>query len=156
MPKADPFRPTDDDARALAHRLIGQASHGALAVLSDGAPSVTRIALTAGNGVFTTLISDLAGHTNALRLAPEASLLIGEPGKGDPLAHPRMTLQVTARFIDKTDDNATAYLAGQPKAQLYIGFADFHLVRLTPNAALLNAGFGKAYRLTPADLLEKT
>ena len=148
----DPFRPTDDDARAMAWNLIQSARHGALAVLRDSAPSVTRIALSPGLDGLTTLISDLAPHTQALRDAPQASLLIGEPGKGDPLAHPRITLQVTARFIDKTDDAVVAYLAHQPKAQLYIGFADFHLVRLTPTEAHLNGGFGKAYRLSSEDL----
>jgi putative heme iron utilization protein len=77
--------------------------------------------------------------------------MIGEPGKGDPLAHPRLTLAVQAEFIEKADA-ADQYLADQPKAQLYIGFADFHLVRLVPTQGLLNGGFGKAYRLAPSDL----
>lgn len=150
----DPFRPTVDSARALARSLIKEARHGALGVLMDGAPAVTRIALAPEDGAFVTLISDLAPHTEALRDDPKASLLIGEPGKGDPLAHPRMTLQVTADFIDKSDAAAKAYLTAQPKARLYIGFADFHLVRLQPTSALLNGGFGKAFRLTSADLEE--
>ena len=77
---------------------------------------------------------------------------LGEPGRGDPLAHPRLTLQVRASFIEKTDEAVGRYLELQPKAQLYIGFGDFHLVRLEPQEVWLNAGFGKAYRMTPADL----
>ena len=150
--KADPFRPTDDEARAQARNLIQSARHGALAVLQGGRPMVTRVALAPGDEDLTTLVSDLAPHTQALRDAPNASLLIGEPGKGDPLAHPRITLQVTATFMEKTEQAASAYLRSQPKAQLYIGFGDFHLVRLAPTEALLNGGFGKAYRLTPGDL----
>lgn len=151
-PKPDTFRETDDEARALARELITEAHFGALGVLIDGAPFVTRVALAPGAGDLTTLISDLAPHTGALRQSPRASLMVGEPGKGDPLAHPRLTLQVEATFQDKTDDAVATYLRAQPKARLYIGFGDFHLVRLSPIQGWLNGGFGKAYRLTPADL----
>jgi putative heme iron utilization protein len=147
----DPFRPTDEQARALAQSLIGSAKHGALAVLLNGEPFASRIALARGEKALLTLISDLAPHTDALRHHPRASIMIGEPGKGDPLAHPRLTLTVQAEFIEKAAA-ADQYLAQQPKAQLYIGFEDFHLVRLVPSQGLLNGGFGKAYRLTPYDL----
>ena len=151
-PRADTFRETDDEARALAQDLIANARFGALGVLFDGVPFVTRVALAPGAGDLTTLISDLAPHTGALGQAPQASLMVGEPGKGDPLAHPRLTLQIEATFLDKTEDAVATYLKAQPKAQLYIGFGDFHLVRLTPVEGWLNGGFGKAYRLSPDDL----
>ena len=147
-----PIRDTDDQARELASKLLSDARHGALAVLIDGAPFVSRIALAPDKGSLLTLISDLAPHTGALRTSPNASLMIGEPGRGDPLAYPRMTLSVTAEFIDK-DAGADAYLAHQPKTKLYIGLGDFHLVRLTLQGALLNGGFGKAYVLSPSDLI---
>lgn len=150
--KPGTFRETDEEARALAKSLIETARHGALGVLIDGAPFVTRVALAPAEGYLTTLISDLAPHTAALRDKPDASLMIGDPGKGDPLAHPRMTLQVRAVFREKTEDAAKAYLQAQPKAQLYIGFGDFHLVDLQSTEAWLNGGFGKAYRLAPSDL----
>ncbi len=153
MPSKDPFQAPDDDARDLARRLIGDARHGALGVLRDGAPFVTRIALVPGAEGLLTLVSDLAPHTGALRTAPEASLLIGEPGRGDPLAHPRITLKVRATFTEKSGALVDAYLAGHPKAQLYIGFADFHIVRLEVLSADLNGGFGKAYRLSKDDLI---
>lgn len=153
MTKAkDTFRETDEEARDLAHKLLTTAQHGALGVLINGAPFVTRVALSTAENMITTLISDLAPHTQALRDTPQASLMIGEPGRGDPLAHPRMTLQVTAQFIEKTEGEVERYLKHQPKAALYIGFGDFHLVRLAPNAIHLNGGFGKAYRMSPNDL----
>ena len=149
-----PIRPTDDDARALARDLINNASFGALAVIWDGAPMVTRIAITTdteGNPI--TLVSDLSIHTKALRQSSKASLLIGEPGpRGDPLTHPRLTLQVTAQFVDKTQDRIDLYLSHQPKAKLYIDFTDFHMVRLAPIDAHLNGGFGKAFHLSRDDL----
>jgi hypothetical protein len=157
-PPKDPFRPADDEARALARRLLDEARFGALGVLLDDAPFVTRVALVPGpDGVPVTLVSDLAPHTAALRTAPLCSILVGEPGpKGDPLTHPRLTLQARAAFVPDRGGEwqqlRGRYLDCLPKARLYIDFADFHLVRLVPLSGHLNGGFGKAYRLGAADL----
>lgn len=155
-----PLRPTDDEARALARRLIAEARHAALAVTGeDGAPQVSRIALVPGpDGAPLSLVSSLAQHTAALRRDPRAALLIGEPGpRGDPLTHPRLSLQARAAFLPREAPDHAAlrahYLALQPKAKLYIDFADFSLVRFDPAEALLNGGFGRAFRLEAADLL---
>lgn len=160
MPKIDPIRPTDDDARAVARALLDSATFGALAALdpATGAPSVTRIALaTLPSGEITTLVSDLSAHTAALRADARASLLVGEPGdKGDPLTYPRMTLAVQARFLERgTPDHDAArahWHKARPKARLYMDFGDFCFVRLSVDAVALNGGFGKAYKLTPADV----
>lgn len=158
MPKKDPFQPANAEARALARRLIDTARFAALAVVAEGAPFITRIALAPGSGgVPLTLISDLAPHTDALRRTTGCSVLVGEPGaKGDPLTHPRLTLQAEAQFVPRPGkthaDLRAHFLAHQPKAQLYIDFADFHLVRLVPRSGHLNGGFGKAWRLDAADL----
>ena len=160
MRKNDPIRPTDDDARALARQLIDDARFGALAVIDpeSGAPSVTRVAVgTDPKGNPVTLISTLSSHTVALQANPRCSLLLGEPeGKGDPLTHPRITLYCTAKFLqrDSTAHAAlrTHYLTSHPKAKLYIDFADFSFVRFEVNGARLNGGFGKAFRLTAADV----
>ncbi|MGI1662511.1 HugZ family protein [Palleronia sp. KMU-117] len=160
MAETSPIRPTDDEARALARRLLDGARFGALGVRDPetGAPVVTRIAVaTTPDGAPLTLISDLSQHTRALRADPACSLLVGEPGpKGDPLTHPRLTIQAHAAFIDRRGPGQAAlrahYLAQQPKAKLYIDFGDFSLVRLMPTGAYLNGGFGKAFVLTPEDL----
>ncbi|PWE29291.1 pyridoxamine 5-phosphate oxidase [Maritimibacter sp. 55A14] len=156
-----PFRPADDEARALARTLLAQAAFAALGVLEPetGAPMVTRIALaTVPDGAPLTLISDLALHAGALRADPRCSLLVGEPGrKGDPLTHPRLTLRCRAGFAQHDDPGHAAlrrhYLAQRPKAALYADFADFHFVTMRIEAGYLNAGFGRAYRLAPADIL---
>ncbi len=156
----DPVRPTDDAARALARDLLNSASHGALGVrLPDsGAPMVTRIAVARdGDGGPLTLISTLSQHTRALQADPVCSLLLGEPEeRGDPLTHPRLTLQARAAFVERPgadhDNLRRLYLEQVPKAQLYIDFGDFSLVRLRVTEGFLNGGFGKAYRLTPEDL----
>jgi len=160
MMKRDPFQPVDEDARLLAQQLIKSASFAALGVLDNGAPAVTRIALgITPDGRPLSLVSDLSSHTRALRANPTCSLLVGEPGpKGDPLTHPRLTISATARFVarDSTDHTILRgdYLSQNPKAQLYIDFADFHLVRFDVASALLNGGFGKACQMTAADLTQ--
>ena len=160
MPERNPINPTDDDARALAHRLLSAARFGALGVIDPqtGAPSVTRVAIgTAPDGAPLTLVSDLSSHTPALKAHPACSLLLGEPGdRGDPLTHPRMTLNCEATFVAHGGPGwlelRAHYLAQHPKAKLYIDFTDFSFVRLEVQAVALNGGFGKAYHLTPADL----
>ncbi|PWL36424.1 MAG: pyridoxamine 5-phosphate oxidase, partial [Marivita sp. XM-24bin2] len=127
-----PIRPTDDEARALARRLLEEATFAALSYLdpSDDTPMVSRVALVAGpDGQPLSLMSDLSHHSAALQQNPVCSLLIGEPKvKGDPLTHPRLSLRATARFIRHGATEhcalAGAFLAKQPKAKLYIGFTD--------------------------------
>ncbi|MDF1854553.1 pyridoxamine 5'-phosphate oxidase family protein [Pseudooceanicola sp.] len=161
MAETNPIRQTDDAARALAQALLQQARFAALAVIDpgSGAPMLSRIALaTAADGRPLSLLSDLAAHSVALKSNPAASLLVGEPGdKGDPLTHPRLTLQCRVRMVrqDHADHARLSahYLALRPKAQLYAGFSDFFFALFDIDSAFLNAGFGKAYRLTAADIL---
>lgn len=156
----DTIRPADDEARALARHLVDSAQHGALGVLDPetGVPMVSRVAVaTDACGGPVSLVSDLSHHTRALAANRACSLLLGEPGaKGDPLTHPRITLIARARFLRHGEDGhpemARHYLAQRPKAQLYIGFADFSFLLYEITAAHLNGGFGKAYHLGPEDL----
>ena len=157
--RTDPIRPTDDAARALARDLLAAARFAALGTLEPGtgAPLVSRVALGLHDGVPVTLVSDLSQHSAALRADPRASLLVGEPGpKGDPLTHPRLTVQVRAAVVARDDPGHAAFrarwLALHPKAKLYVDFGDFRFVRLAPVAAFLNGGFGRAYALAPEDL----
>jgi putative heme iron utilization protein len=161
VPEKDPFRAVDDAARALARRLVDEATFAALAVLdpSSGAPSVTRVALaTDPSGAPVSLISTLSAHTQALLADPVCALLVGEPAeRGDPLTHPRLTLHARAQFIAREAPEQPAlrdhYLSQRPKAKLYIDFGDFSLVRFQITEALMNGGFGKAYKLAPGDLI---
>ena len=154
--RVNPIRPTDDQARTTAQRLIADARFAALAVLdpTTKAPMVTRIAIVPGpDGIPLSIISTLSLHTQALAAAPACSLLIGEPGaKGDPLTHPRLTLQANADFIEKSDLRQH-YLTHYPKAQLYYDFGDFRLARFAPLGGFLNGGFGQAFKLRPSDIV---
>jgi putative heme iron utilization protein len=154
------LRPTDDEARALARLLLRGSRYMSLAVLdpSTGFPSVSR-ALTAIDldGVPVVLVSALSGHTKGLLADPRSSLLAGEPGKGDPLAHPRVTVQCRAEAIGRESENfdriRTRFLCRHSKARLYIDFPDFLFFRLVPEQASLNGGFGRAYMLSGDELL---
>jgi heme oxygenase (biliverdin-IX-beta and delta-forming) len=103
------------------------------------------------------LISRLSTHTANLETDSRASVLLATAGKGDPLAHPRLT--VLGRFANVGPDAADEarlrrrFLARHPKAELYAGFADFGLWRLAIEAAHLVAGFGRATNLAGTDVM---
>jgi putative heme iron utilization protein len=154
----DPTPPANATELAAAQAFL-KLPYAALAYTAqDGFPGISRIALGLdAAGVPMTLISALAPHFAALQAQPHCALLLGEPGpKGDPLTHPRLMLRARASFAAPQERPILRdlWLASHPKAKLYIDFADFAFVRLTPLDALLNGGFGKARRITAADLID--
>lgn len=158
--KPDVIRPVDAEALRQAKTLIRTARFGALATVdpTTGWPIATRIGVSTDiDGTPIILVSDLAAHTPALRADPRCALLIGAVGKGDPLAHPRITLSCMAREIAKGSAGhgriRTRFLAHNEKARLYESLPDFRFFRLEPAAASFNAGFGKAYAPAIPELL---
>lgn len=154
----DPIRPTDDQARALARRLIHQARHAVLGSLDpdSGAPLVTRIALQAdADGTPLALLSGLSAHTRALMADPRAGLMIGDDAalKGDPMTHARLSILALARPAAPDPERRARWLAQDAKARVYVDLPDFGFWRIEPQSALLNGGFGRAFRLSPQDLL---
>ena len=159
-PPPSPIRETDEEARQIVRDLLGTFQHAVLAVndAETGFPMTSRIALVQGpDATPVSLISDLSHHTEALKRDGRCSVLIGEPGpKGDPLTHPRLTLQARARFLRKGeaghDDLRAHYLSHYPKAKLYVDFMDFSFVMFDAEVGHLNGGFGKAYCMTPQEM----
>jgi putative heme iron utilization protein len=158
-PKIDPIRPTDDAARAQSKALIRVARSGSLATLDEtGHPfaSLTSLA-TDVNGEPLILVSQLSTHTSNLARDRRASLLVATGGKGDPLAHPRLSVKVVAKPVRRDSEEGARirrrFLSRQPKAALYVDFPDFGFVRLEIQGASLNGGFGKAYELDRDDLV---
>jgi putative heme iron utilization protein len=154
------LRETDDAAIRLAKTLVRTARYGALAVVDPetGAPLASRVGVaTDTDGAALILVSLLSAHTKAILAEPRCSLLLGEPGKGDPLAHPRISLMCRAARLERgSNEHIRAerrYLNRNPKAKLYVGLGDFWFFRLDPEGASLNGGFGKAYLLRRDDLL---
>jgi len=161
-PRRDPVQPPDAEARQIARALLTQSRHAALAYTdpATGTPGISRIAFGLDpNGVPVTLISSLASHFAALQAHPDCAVMLGEPGdKGDPLTHPRLMLRAQARFAEPRDRDAIRdkWLVDHPKSRLYIDFADFGFVRLSPVSALLNGGFGRAHSFAAGDLSPAT
>ncbi|SFK22200.1 hypothetical protein SAMN04488518_103110 [Pseudovibrio ascidiaceicola] len=158
--KIDPIRETTDEARALAKKLIRSVRFASLAVLEPetGYPIVSRVGVSSDVvGVPFMLASSLSNHSQCLEQDQRVSLLIGEPGKGDPLAHPRLTVIGRFERLSKGDplciELRNRYLMRHPKAKLYVDFADFDWYRLHVERVNMNGGFGKAFLLDTEDVL---
>jgi heme iron utilization protein len=145
-PQAAPF-----DHQGMIRALLTQARQGALGTLTgDGAPFTSLVALALDDAFRPVIItSHLSGHTGHMERDGRVSLLISDIGKGDPLAHPRLTLTGVARdgrpgdpFYDELRD---IYLARHPKAALYVELPGFWFWRIEPTKVALNGGFGKAW-----------
>ncbi len=149
----------DDTVRRRLRAMVRTARFAALACLEpdSGAPLVSRIGLaTDVTGAPVFLTSTLTPHTGAITADPRCSILIGEPGRGDPLAHPRISIAGRAERVEPGPDRDQVrfrYLARHPKAELYADFGDFAFWRVRVERASFNGGFGKAYRLEPEDLV---
>ncbi|MGH1357701.1 MAG: HugZ family protein [Burkholderiaceae bacterium] len=156
---ANRLRDVDEQALTLTRQLIRGAAQGSLATLEAGlgwpAASLVTVA-TMLDGCPVILISSLSGHTSALRADPRCGLLLSVQGQGDPLAHPRISLQARAYFLDREGPDGKQarrrFLNRHHKAALYADFGDFSFVRLEPDHASLNGGFGKAYALSADQL----
>lgn len=152
--------PADFDPKAVAKGLLRGTRAGSLATLdrNTGHPfaSLVNVA-TDVDGSPLILVSRLSTHTANLEVDGRASLLLASTGKGDPLAHPRLTLlgsfvQV-ARASAEEPRVRRRFLARHPKSELYAGFGDFSFWRLGVVSAHLNGGFARAADLTAADVL---
>lgn len=153
----DPNVPTPshaEQARTLAQR-VKTGTLGTLAIdPPGGAPETIHTAgfpygsfvtFAMGGAAPVFLLSELAEHTRNLRADPRASLLVAEPGEGDPLARSRVTLLGPCRPIARGGDAQAraAYLAVHPNAAYYADFADFHFWQLTVEAIRFIGGFGR-------------
>jgi len=152
--------PPDFNPRVVAKTLLRATRAGTLATLdrNSGYPfgSLVNVA-TDVDGSPVILTSRLATHTANLEVDGRASLLLAETGKGDALAHPRLTVLGTFAPVarESTDDARIRrrFLARHPKSELYAGFGDFAFWRMTVVSAHLNGGFARAADLTAKDVL---
>jgi putative heme iron utilization protein len=155
----DARQPADFRPVEWARDLLRSIRTGALGTLdrNTGHP-VTTLAnvATDTDGSPLILISKLASHTANLAADPRASVLLARLGKGDPQAHPRVTVLGTfARIEDEAEQTRLKgrFLSRHPKAQIYVDFPDFGLFRMAVSSAHLNGGFARAADLAGADLL---
>jgi heme iron utilization protein len=148
------LQPVTGEVIAEVRAIVEAADHAALAVLEPGTghPLASRVGLaTLGDGAPVMLLSGLAAHRAAIEADPRCSLLVGAVGKGDPLAHPRVTLVCRAEPISPGSPEAAEararYLARHPKAAIYVDLPDFRFFRLAVERASFNGGFGRAYAI---------
>ena len=151
--------PADFDPKALAKSLLRATRAGSLATLdrNTGHPfaSLVNVA-TDADGSPVILVSRLSTHTANIEIDGRASILLAETGKGDPLAHPRLT--VLGRLVRLARDDADEtrvrrrFLARHPKSELYAGFGDFAFWRMEMASAHLNGGFARAADLKADDV----
>ena len=152
-----PVLPLDDEGRILAKDILAHCRSGALGTLTEArAPFVSLVGVARGAaGSFYFLVSRLALHTQHMLVRPNVSLLLTQGGKGDPLAHPRLSLWGSVEAIGRDSKKCAAaraaYLLDHPKAQLYIDFPDFLFFKMAVDGASLNGGFGKAYQFTSTE-----
>src|ERR1700758_1351763 len=115
----------DFDPKAVAKSLLRATRAGALGTIdrNTGHPfgSLVNVA-TDVDGSPLILVSRLASHTANLEKDGRASLLLASGGRGDPLAHPRLT--VLGAFARVGREGASEprlrrrFLAGHPKSEL--------------------------------------
>jgi putative heme iron utilization protein len=98
------------------------------------------------------LLSTLAVHTSNIASDNRISLLLIKGGKGDMLAHPRITIIGKAVKVEKSLMRET-FLKSHPKAALYVDFSDFSFFELEVEGVLLNGGFGRAINLDWAEII---
>jgi len=150
----------DFDPKSVAKDLLRTTRAGTLATIdrNTGHPfaSLVNVA-TDADGSPLILVSRLSTHTANLEVDGRASLLLAAAGKGDPLAHPRLTLIGTFMQVARDDARQPRmrrrFLARHPKSELYAGFGDFSFWRLDAVSAHLNGGFARAADLKADDVL---
>ena len=142
--------PPGYDGVAVAKSLLRSIRSGAMGSISrdGGFPFATLVNVATDiDGSPVLLMSGLSAHTKNLDADDRASILLSAPGKGDPLAHPRLT--VVGRLGRVVEEPLRArlkrrFLARHPKSALYADFGDFAFWRLATHSAHLNGGFAKA------------
>ena len=152
--------PLDFDPVALAKALLRGTRAGTLGTLDrhTGHPFASLVNVATDlDGSPVILTSRLSTHTANLEVDGRASVLLAQGGKGDPLAHPRLTaLGAFSRLERGGPDEARVhrrFLARHPKSELYAGFGDFAFWRMRVAAAHLNGGFARAADLAAGDVL---
>lgn len=159
QPQPMPGLPPGYDGVAEARRLLRVIRSGALATmaLDGGFPFASLVTVaTDHDGAPLLLLSRLSAHTRNLDADPRASILLAQGGKGDALAHPRITVTGHARRQDDPVIRARLrrrFLARHPKAALYADFGDFGFWRLEMVSVHLNGGFARAADYAASQIL---
>jgi putative heme iron utilization protein len=143
------------DSNPLAsRRLLRLAPFATLATLKDGLPYASLVTpATDHDGAPLLLLSKLADHTQNLLADPRASLLFAlADGHANPQTAPRVTVMGRLAPSDLMADRAR-YLARNPGAAIYAGFADFAIWKMNVERFHFVGGFGRAVWLEAKHVL---
>jgi heme iron utilization protein len=145
--------PIADSPAWQARKLLRAARSGCLATVANGQPFASLVTPACmPDGGLLMLLSRLSEHTRHLVADPHCSVMVSGAAESiNPQTTPRVTITGVAEVVDDPALKAR-YLAVHPYAALYADFGDFATWRIAPAAALLVAGFGRAFRLKGADL----
>ena len=106
-------------------------------------------------------LSELASHTQNLKLNPSISLLLieAETAAGNAFARKRISLFGKAGIVARSDDHYKTIIGDFYRRfgdvmKLIEPLADFHLFRITVHRGRFIRGFGQAYELS-GDTLEQ-
>jgi len=151
-PQPDPFHEVRELIRSRDRAALATALPA-----GEGAPAwpYTSLVLVAVDHDLSPLLllSDLAEHTRAIANDPRVSLLFdGTGGLAQPLTGPRVTLLGRAA---KTDEGRLKrrFLRHHPDAEMYAGFGDFNVYKVSLERTHLVGGFGKIRWIDPGELL---
>jgi putative heme iron utilization protein len=153
MPESPPPAPAYDGV-PVAKELLRTIRAGALATLDadTGHPFASLVTVATDlDGAPLLLMSTLSAHVRNLERDPRCSILLAQGGRGDPLAHPRLTVMGTAARSAEARVRER-FLARHPKARLYADFGDFSFWRVDLAGGHLNGGFARAMNLDAAQL----
>lgn len=105
--------------------------------------SFVTYGLDGGSPVF--LVSVMAEHTQNLLGDARCSLLVAEPGDGDPLARARATLVGSAKRLERGEDSAAreVFLGAHPNASYYADFKDFSFWKMDVTSVRYIGGYGR-------------
>lgn len=149
-----------DEQRRL-QRLLRDSRWAALATVRDDQPLASWVAFAAEEDFagFILHLSRLALHTRYLLDNPRAALALSEPDsvpQPDPQLLARVSLQgqvtAVARGAPGYDRARRLYLARLPEAAVQFELGDFELYRFVVETGRFVSGFGRAYRIGPAEL----
>jgi putative heme iron utilization protein len=149
------------DMIAISLDLMTRLGKASLATIDQNtaAPYASLVLMAnSAEGMPLLMISDLADHTQNLKVDHRAALMLdgtnsSEDGKG-ALSGARLTIQGEIEKDDR-EDSLNRFLARHHEAKLYASFADFHVYRMIPRRFHLVAGYGRIIWLDADEVMPR-
>ena len=128
---------------------------------ADGIPNASYAPFALADDGFYILVSELARHGTNLKASDKLSVMLvaDESESKSVFARKRLTFDATAEMVDRDSETFTKGVAalssrfGEMIDNLAV-LKDFNLFKLTPHHGLYVKGFGQAFSLSGAELLD--